>query len=323
MMNQLSNGGIKTASAMRLSEWLKQWYTLYLPNIEHLTRESYIERIEHRIIPVLGAAQLKSLSAAMIQRWVNEMKEELSPKSVKNVFIILKAALNKAVELKMIETNPCTGVVLPKMQKYQGDAYSQEEIQQTLNLAKGTDMYLILLLAFSLGLRRGELLAITWDDVDFENAEITINKSTFNDKGERIVKTPKTVSGIRTIPLGKNLLNELKVAHRKYLENKLLMGSNFDNSNLIICQENGSPYHTDSFSNKWKRFVKKHNIRYIRFHDIRHSNATALIAAGVDIKTVQKRLGHSDISTTMNIYAHVTAKMDENAANTIDNIVTA
>lgn len=321
MINQLDNGGITKVSAIKLKDWLIEWHSTYLPNIEYRTRESYLERINHRIIPALGNVQLKALQTTAIQKWINEISDELAPKSVRNIFNILNASLKKAVELKKIPSNPCVGIVLPKRKKYNGTTYSQKEIQQALTLAKGTDMYLILLLAFSLGLRRGELLALTWDDVNFKKAEITVNKSTYNAGDKREVKSPKTESGIRTLVLGNTLLKELKIARVNYLKRKAEMGARFEDTNLIICKEDGSAYHTDALSNKWKRFIKKHNLRKIRFHDIRHTNATTLLAAGIDIKTVQTRLGHSDVSTTMNIYTHVTPEMDTNAAKKIDDIV--
>ncbi len=323
LLNQLNSGGITTASAMKTKDWLLEWHNLYLPNIEDKTRESYLERINIRIIPAIGNIQLNALQATAIQKWINDMSKTLSPKSIRNIFNILNASLKKAVELKMIASNPCIGVVLPKRQRFQGDTYTKKEIQQAIKLAEGTDMHLILQLAFSLGLRRGELLALTWHDIDFKKREITIDKSTYNLNGERKVKAPKTETGNRVLSIGDTLLHELKLARADYLRRRFELGAGFDDSNLVICQENGKPYHPDSFSNKWKRFIKKHGIRKIRFHDIRHTNATTLLAAGVDIKTVQTRLGHSDVSTTMNIYTHMTNEMNENAAKKIDDIISA
>lgn len=323
LLNQLNSGGITTASAMKTKDWILQWHSLYLPNIVDKTRESYLERINTRIIPAIGNIQLKALQATVIQKWINDMGKTLSPKSIRNIFNILNASLKKAVELKMIPSNPCIGVVLPKRQRFQGDTYTKKEIKQAIKLAEGTDMHLILQLAFSLGLRRGELLALTWHDIDFKKSEITIDKSTYNLKGERKVKAPKTETGNRVLSIGDKLLHELKLARADYLRRRFELGAGFIDSNLVICQENGKPYHPDAFSNKWKRFIKKHGIRKIRFHDIRHTNATTLISEGVDMKTIQSRLGHSDISTTMNIYTHVTAEMNENAAKKIDDIISA
>ena len=110
------------------------------------------------------------------------------------------------------------------------------------------------------------------------------------------------------------------LAYQQYLENKgNIIG--YQDNNLVVCKEDGTPYHPDTISKKWKKFIQKHNIRDARFHDLRHSNATAMIESGVLPKVVQTRLGHSDISTTLNIYVHSTKSMDENAANTIDSFL--
>ena len=321
MIDEIENGTTITSSTMKLSTWMKEWLTLYLPNIEESTRNGYEERINKRIIPILGATPLKSLTTANIQSWVNDLSKELAPKSVKNIYLNLKAALDKATTLRMIPYNPCTGVVLPKLKKYQAEVYDTEEINKVLEIAKNTDIYLILLLELSLGLRRGELCALTWDDVDFKEGTIKIDKSKYAKKGKTAIKAPKTTAGIRTILIGENVAKELKKAHNEYLKNKLAMGMAFKDSNHVISKADGSSYHPDSLTKKWERFEAKHNLKHIRFHDLRHSNATAMIAAGIDPKTVQTRLGHADISVTMNIYAHCTQAMNKKAADEIDKLI--
>lgn len=318
---EVENGGTLNTSAIKVKDWLQEYLQLYLPHISDLTRESYEERITNKIDPYLGNIQLKTLSTAHVQSWVNELNKTLSPKSVVNLFNILRPALEKAVVLQMIPRNPCVGVVKPKLTKQHGDVYDTSEIKAALDVARGTTMYPTLLLELSTGMRRGETLALTWNDVNFQTGEITISKSAYVYKGERKIKTPKTIAGIRTVTVGKNILDELLVMHNEYATNKEKMGVLFTDSNLVICQENGKPYHPDSMTTKWRRFVKDNNLKQIRFHDLRHTNATTMIESGVDVKTVQTRLGHSDISTTLNIYTHRTKAMDTNAAQKIDDVI--
>jgi len=235
----------------------------------------------------------------------------------------LRPALEQAVMNQKISRNPCVGVKLKSIVRQHGDVFDELEIATALNAARGTTMYLPLLLELSTGMRRGEVLALTWDDVNFETKEITINKSAYAYKGERKIKPPKTASGIRTLTVSQNLIDELLIAHNDYLTNKNTYGLRFTDSNLVICQENGRPYHPDSMTTKWCRFVRKNNLKPIRFHDLRHTNATMMIQSGVDYKTVKDRMGHSDISTTLNVYTHRTKKTDENAAKKIDDIIYA
>ena len=117
------------------------------------------------------------------------------------------------------------------------------------------------------------------------------------------------------------MIAELKTARGQYNSKKLSKGAAFVDSDLVVCQENGKPYQPDSMSQKWRRFIAQHNLKAIRFHDLRHTCATAMIEAGVDIKTVQERIGHADASLTMNVYAHRTQSMDQNAANKLDDVI--
>lgn len=288
MIGEVEEGNVITTSSLKTGDWLIQWVDTYLPNIEESTRAGYNERIKKCIIPYLGFIPLKSLKTDSIQQWINQLQTQngLSPKSIKNIFLNLKAALDKAVVLRMLSYNPCTGVELPKIQKYQAEIYDKNEISLLLHTAQGTDMYLIVLLTVSLGFRRGELIALQWDDIDLENGIIHVRHNTVLANGKTIHKFPKTSSGIRDISIGENLIKILKEAHTQYLLHKISYGADFIDSNLVICQKNGKAYHPDSITQKWERFVVDKGLKHIRFHDLRHSCATAMIEAGVNPKTV-------------------------------------
>lgn len=321
-IDEVENGGVTTTSTMKLETWLDEWLKNYMPNIQQSTKDSYNERMHNRLIPVLGNIPIHLLRAEHIQKWVNELGKELSAKSIHNIFHNLDASLKKAVKLSLIPHNPCEAVELPKLEKYQAEVYDDNDIVKVLELAKGTDMYLIILLELTVGLRRGELGALTWDDIDFDNGTITINKSTYEKHGKKITKKPKTQAGNRVISIGSQVVDELKKCKKEYLIKRLKYGAGFKDDNKVICKEDGTSYHLDTITKKWSKFIAKNNLKHIRFHDLRHSNATTMIANGVDIKTVQARLGHASIGITMDTYAHCTKKMNENAANKIDEIIT-
>ena len=130
-------------------------------------------------------------------------------------------------------------------------------------------------------MRRGELCALTWDDVDFKEGTIKIDKSKYAKKGKTAIKAPKTTAGIRTILIGENVAKELKKAHNEYLKNKLAMGMAFKDSNHVISKADGSSYHPDSLTKKWERFEAKHNLKHIRFHDLRVYFASISAAMGI------------------------------------------
>lgn len=309
-------------SCILLKDWILQWLDNYLPNIEATTRTHYRNAINTHIIPDLGDVMLKHLKTTNIQAWVNSLQTQkgLSPKSVRNIYLNLQAALAKAVVLRMLPYNPCEGVVLPKATKYKATIYTVQEMNHLLDVARGSDMFIPVLLATNLGLRRGEVLALKWEHIDFENAVVHICENKVITEDGALTKAPKSAAGIRDISLGSSVLKELKMAHAQYSRNKLAMGARFKDSGLVFSQEDGGAYRQESLTRMWRRFLEKHQLKDIRFHDLRHSCATALLEAGVDPKTVQNRLDHSDITMTMNIYAHCTQNMDRNAAQKLDDL---
>jgi len=322
MKVEMERGYVVDPSAAKLESWMEEWLAQYVPNIEETTRTSYERNIRSYINPMLGQVSLRNLKPAMIQSWINDLhaKRGLSPKSIRNAHIILKAALGKAVVLRMLPYNPCEGVVLPKAVKYKANIYTVKEMAEVLEIAKGSDMYLPVLLATNLGLRRGEILGLRWEHVDLKNSVIHIRENrVITAKGVQ-TKAPKSSAGIRDITFGAQVLVALKEAKKQYTLNKLAIGQDFNDSGIVVCQEDGTPFRPESLTRKWRRFLEAHNLKDIRFHDLRHSCATALLEAGVDPKTVQTRLGHADISMTMNIYAHCTPAMDRNAAQKLDEL---
>lgn len=322
MIADLENGGISAPSAMKLSDWMHQWLNTYLPNIEETTRAGYKEKIESYIIPELGGIQLKALKADNVQTWVNGLsKRGLAPKTVRNAYNNLNAALKKAVILRMIPYNPCYGVELPRARKYQAKVYDAGGIQAALRAAKGTDMYLPVLLLLSVGLRRGELAALRWENVDFEKKVLHICENRVHGEGEVITKAPKSAAGDRRVTVGNDVMAVLAQAKLDYFSEKAAFGPGFHDLGYVIHTTDGKPYHPDSLTKKWARFVERNGLEHIRLHDLRHTNATAMIQAGVNAKVVSERLGHADVNITLNTYTHMLPSMDEDAASKLDNII--
>lgn len=319
MIADLESGSVITASSMKLSDWMATWLNTYLPNIEQTTREGYQEKIDKYINPTLGHLPIKAIKPDNIQLWINGLsKRGLSPKTIRNAYNNLNAALKKAVILRMIPYNPCEGTVLPKLQKYQAQVYNATTIQQALAAADNIVDYLIVLLGATLGLRRGEMAALQWKDVNFSASTVSITQNRVHVKNSVVQKAPKSQAGNRIIKIGQDVLTALSDAKAVY-DDAVLNTSGFKNLGYILCKENGDPFHPDSITQRWERFIDKHKLPQIRLHDLRHSNATALIAAGVSPKVVQHRLGHANVSITLNTYTHVLPSMDEEAAEKLDN----
>ena len=171
-------------------------------------------------------------------------------------------------------------------------------------------MYFPLMLALFTGMRRGELIALRWQDVDFSEKKLYVRHSIVSVQGVPEMKGPKTESGKREIALSDRILEMLDEQRKR-----------FPRSEYVVCQKNGQPFTPDAFSRKFQRFLSRNHLPHLRLHDLRHASATLMIEHGVDIKTVQSRLGHSDISTTLNIYSHMTEQMNRNAADKLDEVL--
>ena len=183
-------------------------------------------------------------------------------------------------------------------------------------------MYFLLAIEFYLGLRKGEVAELKWSDVDLENRVVHISRSRVETDEGIIIKSTKSEAGIRDIPLSSEMLNIFKSEYSKY-ESKL-GNKNFVDSQYVICKPNGEAYVPTSISQRWDRFRDSNNLKKVRFHDLRHTCATLMIANGTDPKTVQTWLGHSDVQVTLNTYTytHCLPSMKETAGNKMDVIFT-
>ena len=312
-LNRAAEG---TESGKRLGEWLDEWMELYQKGLSPSTAADYRWRIGRYIQPELGTEPLKSLDGVTLQRYVNRLAassplsgQALSAKSIRNIFNLLHAALETAVTLRMIRYNPCEGVHLPRLIKPKEAVLSPEMVQKLLSAAYGTDVYLILILGFALGLRRGEMAALRWPDIDLDKGIVHIHLNRVNAGGKVIERSPKTSAGVRDIDLGDRLV-QILAAYREEA-----------NGPFVLSRADGQPYSPDTLTRKFKRFLERNGLPDIRLHDMRHINATLLCEAGVDPKTAQVRLGHASITTTLGIYVHTTDGLCRQAADKIDKIL--
>lgn len=260
-----------------------------------------------------------------IQKFYNALAEKsplsdkpLSSKSIKNIHMNLLASLGQAVKMDLIKKNPTEFVELPKTKKYQAQVYDADEVQILLENVVDTDMEVPIALLVGLGLRRGEVLALKWQDVDFERGKVHIRRNMVRVGAEIIFKDPKTETSNREIEMPATLLKLLQRERKRYVANKLKIGSQFEDNDLIVCWDDGKLIKPDSLSQKFRRLTKEIGLKHIRLHDLRHTNATLMLTYGVNPKVAQQRLGHASISTTMDIYSHVTDKVEKEAADKLD-----
>jgi integrase len=217
----------------------------------------------------------------------------------------------------LLAKNPANLVDSPRVTPIEMKALDEPGLARLLEAVRGTRLYLPTLLASVTGMRRGELLALRWSDVDLDTGECRVVRALQEVPGGVSFKTPKTNKGRRAVLLPRLALVALKAHRAAQNEEKLLMGAGYADGGLILARANGTPWPPSQFSSEFARLVKKKGFA-ISFHSLRHTHASQLLKAGVPVKVVSERLGHATTSITMDVYAHVLPGMQEEAAAKVD-----
>ena len=329
-IRELEKGYYVTDSKITISEWIDTWLEVYItPNVSPTTLSRYQGMIKRYIKPIIGHMQVQQLNTLAVQAWVNGLK--ISPSSgkpmaaatVKHAYHVLKGCMDKAVLAGIIPRSPCIGIMLPKGQKKAAIIYDEEQIKQLIAAAKGTEMELVIDMELCLGLRRGELLGLWWQDIDWEKKQIHIVRNRVVVNGKSVVKEPKTENSVRTIDMPDQLVQKLKLHQWACRANQQKWGAAYTYSDYIIVHPDGKPIYPEYLSQMLTKLQKKANLPQCRFHDLRHLCATIMLLQGVNVKVAQERLGHKDIATTMNIYSHVLPSSAREAAEKIGSLVFA
>ena len=298
-----------------LQEFLLDFLEKYKMNLSITTYNCYMRICKKYIIPLLGDIKLCDIRPIHIQNYVDDLLDLLTPQTIKVHLNILNLALKRAYRLKLIKENVVQFVEVPKNKKYKNEIYNAEDMKKLLEKSRETSLELPIILASGLGLRISEILGLTWNNIDFNDFTITIDKITVRDKGQVILKEPKTESSIRTISAPKEIILMLKQLKKDRLAAKLR--GEKSHRELIFYDKNLNPIAQDILSKKFRYFLQENNLKHIRFHDLRHSHVTMLIDAKVPIKVISERVGHSNVNTTLNIYSHALREMDQEASDKI------
>ena len=335
ILYKLENG-YTISSDMFISDYLDMWLDDYIKDIRsENTYVKYKNICDKYIIPVLGDIKLSALKVIHIEKLIRHFRKEgLNPTSTQNYYGIIRAALNKAVKLQLLNDNPCKFIDTPKRSKFKANTLTVQEfylIYDKLNAELYEDYIfkLALDIALETGLRRGEMCGLTWDDIDFTNKCIHINQALIRVDNTYTISSLKTDSSYRSLPISDALLVKLENHKKRQKINRVKYGQfylknifNKKEYDLVFTWENGKFIIPSNFLQRLKRMLKHCNInKNIRWHDLRHTNATLLLEGGASMKTVQERLGHSLMQTTSDTYAHVTEKMNREATNIISNIL--
>lgn len=313
-------------SAITVESWLDTWLKEYVKSsVKLLTFTSYDTISRVHIKPTLGRIKLQALKAPQIQALYNSLLAEgKSPKTIKNIHGVLHKALDKAVKIGYIQTNPAAVCDIPRIEKKEIKPLNTDDISRFIKRLQTEEYKNLYLTTLFTGMREGEVLGLTWDCVDFERGTIIINKQLQKEKtsGAKYYIAETKTSKIRVLTPAPYVMSLLKEEQTKQKQNRLRLGYLWDNPlNLVFTTEIGRYIAFSTVYKRFKRIVAELGVPEARFHDLRHTYATLALQEGDDIKTVQTALGHSTVSTTLDIYSHTTETMKEKSSQRMNNFI--
>lgn len=320
---------------LMVGQYLTDWLESISGALAPKTRESYEAIIKVHLIPAFGARPLRRLTALDIETYYRRALDgespalrdparktrvrRLSARTVLHHHRLLRKALGDAVRKRMLAWNPVDQVTAPKAGRHEAPVLTDAEIRDVLAQARGHRLYLPILLAVVTGMRRGEILALRWKDIDFETGEIRVTRSLSETRREGVVfKGPKSESSRRVIRAPQALLEALREHKAAQAKAQLLLGPDYTDHGLVLPTATGAPWHPNRFTNTFRPFMKRLGYGQVSFHGLRHSHATELLRANVHPKIVSERLGHRNIFVTLDTYSHVLPDLQQTAADVMD-----
>lgn len=325
----LDQGDYREPCKMTLGQWLDIWAAEYLGGVKPFTVRSYTDHIRNHLKPSLGAVKLDALNAHTIQSFYNGLSRErdgkppLSPKTVRNIHGVLHKALQQAVLLGYIRSNPTDACILPRVEKAPITPLDEAQSKAFLEAIKGHRYEALFIVTLFTGMREGEVMGLMWDCVDFERGTILLDKQLQQEKkkGGQYIFAPLKNDKARIITPAPWVMQTLKHHRTRQLEQRLKVGPLWEDSGLVFTNELGRHLARCTVVKDFKKVVTQIGAPSVRFHDLRHSYAVAAIRSGDDIKTVQGNLGHATASFTLDVYGHVTDQMKQASAARMDSYI--
>ena len=322
-------------SSLRLSDFVPKYLEVAKTTLSPATYEFYSRNINDYIIPALGHLKLKDIRPSHIQQYIKQLTElpkrtrgqlqengeTIAASTVRRYLTVLQSIFKQAVKQGLLNENPANveHLTLPKAQVPKIDIFTKQEAAQMLAALEKEDLQFqtLIQLAIFTGARRGELTALKFSDIDFEQRKITIERSAYKITGQPLATKPPKDYETRTVTINESCCQLLKMLKREKISESQRLGSAWCGDDWVFTQWNGEMMNLMTPTKQFSKFLKKNGLRHRKFHSLRHTSATLLLYAGVNIKQVQGRLGHGDIETT-NKYLHLIEEADVEAANKLD-----
>lgn len=324
-------------TGLTLENYLKQWLSNHSLTISPHTKKNYQNAINSRIIPLLGRIALEDIKPLHLRNFYRKIIEQgrldgarkgepVGQGTLDITHRTLHKALNDAVEDELILKNPASIVRPPRMAQNIIDddeeidtkvqVFNEEQVATMLSAAKETKYYPLLFVAVRTGMRRSELLGLRWKDVDLKERVITVRQVLGYSGGGFFYKPPKTAKSRRVIGIDDDVVAVLKEHKKRHAENRLFFGEEYEkrgSNGLVFCHKNGKPIHPSTVTRWFPQFLVRNGLPRLTLHSLRHTHASLLLKAGVDIKVISERLGHSSIQITYDVYSHLYPDAQEEA----------
>jgi integrase len=325
LVSSIKAGTYLEPNKTTLAHFIERWLENTRANVAPRTHERYAEIARKSIAPLIGAVILSQLKPAQISEAYTKAlrggrrdgKGGLSPQTVIHMHRVLKQALKQAVQWEMIHRNPADAVRPPKVEKHRLTTYDMSQTAALLEAVQGQRIYIPVLLAALCGLRRGEIAALRWCNVDLEKGSIAVVESVEQMNGSTRLKETKS-GRVRAVSLPLTVRDALRAHRLAQAESMLKLGVRLTDDSFVCALEDGTSMQPTFITHEWLRAIKGTNLPQYRFHDLRHAHATHMLTSGTHVKVASERLGHSRVGITLDLYSHVLPGMQEDAAAKVD-----
>lgn len=320
LQRELADGLVASAPAgMTFGDLLTDWLAHVKNTTKPNTWINYRTVIKKHLRSALGAAKLINIAPLDLQNLLaQKLDEGLAPRTVNLIRFVARAALGFAVDMQLLARNPGDAVKPVKNERKEMRAWTPEEARRFLDAAKDERLYALYALALDTGARRGEILGLRWQDVDLDGGLINIQHSLTQ---RRTLERPKTQRSIRTVDISARTVEALWAWRKRQLAERILLGSEWTETGFVFTSQVGTAILPDNLDRNYQPIMRRAGVPVIRFHDIRHTVATLLLAASENPRVVSERLGHSNVAFTLQTYAHVLPGQQKAAAEKLSDLL--
>ena len=331
LRDEVRRGAFVEPSKLSLNRYLEdEWFPSIRVGVRPSTLRNYRGLFDAYVKPSIGRSKLVNVTPARLNSHYAELLTNgrhvgsggLAPKTVRNLHSMLHKALDDAVRWGHLARNPVGLADPPRADTPQMNVWSPEQLRTFVEFTKDDRLAAAWLLLVTTGMRRGEVLGLAWESVDVKNARVAVVRSlTVVDYHDVRFIQPKTAKGRRGVALDPTTVSALQAHRARQNEERLHAGELWTDEGLVFAREDGSAIHPQRFTSWFEQIARNAGLPRIRLHDLRHSYATAALAAGIPAKVVSERLGHASVVITLDTYSHVLPSMQDDAASVVANLI--